>query len=352
MVEEALRLDRVSVRQEGITLLDSFSMRLFKSEILGLIPVNAQGLDELVNLVKSNSPVHYGYVWLSEHLVNDYRRPRKPENPVFILDAKGSLIDTMSVAENVFVVRDRMKKFLINRRVLNEQFTRLSTEVGLEIDPEAEAGTLSFFERKAVELIKALVLGTRIVVIRDLSNAASPDDLKGLMRIVRFYREKKKQTFLYICNDSEEAFSWCDRCVLMENGRIIKTLYSEQMTPEFLSRFPQGFQRYVNPGSLADDSETGGSQNPVFQISRLSFRTIRDLSLSLSGGECLVLMDLDHTLHESLTELLKGRSADESVTLEGQPFSRGREKMAFLDENPVRTSLFRDMSYLDNLCFP
>ena len=71
MREEMLRMERVTYKSQGETGLYNFSMTIWAGEILGLIPVNNYGLETLLLLLKQNLPLHYGYVYYHEKLIND-----------------------------------------------------------------------------------------------------------------------------------------------------------------------------------------------------------------------------------------------------------------------------------------
>ena len=43
MREEILRMERVTYREQGVALLENFSMTIWAGEILGLVPVNHLG---------------------------------------------------------------------------------------------------------------------------------------------------------------------------------------------------------------------------------------------------------------------------------------------------------------------
>ena len=44
MREEILRMERVTYREQGVALLENFSMTIWAGEILGLVPINHLGL--------------------------------------------------------------------------------------------------------------------------------------------------------------------------------------------------------------------------------------------------------------------------------------------------------------------
>ena len=50
MREETLRMERVTYREQGVTQLENFSMSIWASEIMGLMPVNRHGISALIKL--------------------------------------------------------------------------------------------------------------------------------------------------------------------------------------------------------------------------------------------------------------------------------------------------------------
>jgi ribose transport system ATP-binding protein len=353
MRDELLHLDRITLVVEGIRLLDSLSMHLFTGEILGLVPVNAQGLEELLDLIRRNNPIHYGYIWFAEKLVNDYRKSWRTTNPVAVLEKQTRLIGTMSVADNIFVIRGGMRKYLINDRMLAEQLRLLSANLEIEIPAETAVDRLPLLTRWIVELMKAVVSGAKLIIVRDISNIASPLDLSQIHKVIRHYASQGL-SFLYVCNHHEEVFSLCDRAVLLVDGRIVKTLLPNQMNDVVMRHFSASFTR-----SISNAPHNGVTPlrrmttKPVLQLRQVVERTIRELTFSVYPGECVVLLDHDNSLLIPFASLIRERRTPEagSLTIDGKPFRKAGRIFAVIDEKPTRSTLFADLSYLDNLCF-
>ncbi len=352
MKKELLRLDRITINREGVPLLNSLVMRIFEGEILGLIPVNVQGLEELIEVIRRNRSIHYGYVRFSYKLVNDYRNSRITANPVYVIGDRTSLIDSMSVAENVFVVRGNTKQYFIKRKILNDQFLRIAEELNLNIYPDAPVDALSFFEKRAVELVKAVVSGAQLIIFRDISNSAGPSDLPKIQRLIRHYA-RRGVTSLYICNHHQEVFGFCDRCVLLENGAIIKNLYRDQMNEKIITRFPQGFFRDLSLREFETSAVGKSDVKPVFYTENLKEQSIDGVSISLEPGECAVIMDLDNFLYTPMASLFRNRRNPEggSIKIAGADINQAGRQLAFLDLRPIDTALFHHLSYMDNLWF-
>ena len=92
MKNEILRLERVTVIRDEVTLLDNFNLHIFQGEIMGLVCINANGKEPLIQLISQNLPIHYGRVYFNEVLVNNYRHSPMTMNKVAVIEQKSSCL--------------------------------------------------------------------------------------------------------------------------------------------------------------------------------------------------------------------------------------------------------------------
>ena len=98
MRNEVLRMEKVTLRERGVTQLDNLNLHIFEGEILGLVPIDTHGLTALCDLLRENLPLHYGYVFYREKLINTWRSPQPHYNRISIIQAKSCLVDGLTVA--------------------------------------------------------------------------------------------------------------------------------------------------------------------------------------------------------------------------------------------------------------
>lgn len=101
MKNEIMRMDRVTLIEDEVTLLDDFNLHIFQGEIMGLVCINSDGQDALVNLICQNIPIHYGYIYFDEKLVNSYRHSSMEPNRVSVIEEKSHMAEALSVADNI-----------------------------------------------------------------------------------------------------------------------------------------------------------------------------------------------------------------------------------------------------------
>ncbi|HBG76524.1 MAG TPA: sugar ABC transporter ATP-binding protein [Clostridiales bacterium] len=349
MKQEVLRMDRVTRIVDGVTRLNRFSMHIFQGEIMGLLPMNDQGKDELVLLLQKNLPLHYGFVYLEEKLVNSYQKSPMTENAISVIDRQNRLIDDLTVADNIFVLRRGFKKYWIRPRILQDQLERCTREIGVSIPADALVKDLPVYERCVAELLRAVLAGMKLVVVRDISNILSESDLKHFHKLMH-HCTRKGFSFLYICAHHEEAFPFCDRISVMEEGSVVLTMDQPFSSDEAIWYRALDFRRPAVPVSRPVSM-------PVLCMDRVCTDAIHSLSFSVWPGECVVILDRSNTILGDIMSLMNRESKPKkgNILVNGAPCGphlrpEPGQELGFIPEDPVHAMLFPGMSVLDNLC--
>lgn len=349
MKKEALRLERVTLLNEETPLLDQCSFHLFEGEILGLVGIDAYGREALMQLLCKNTPIDFGYIYLNEKLVNSYRHSDDSENRVSIIQEESKLINSLSVADNVFVLRPGFKAHWIHSRMLEKQFQLLIEDLPIRLDGKRYASGLTNFERCMVEFLRAIVMRAQVIVLRDISNFISAEELEQFKNVVQYFAQQGF-SIIYICNHHQDAFSICKRICLMENGRIIKVLDHDSFAEETIDAFTLDFRRL--PSSTSPSAEKG-----ICEFKEVLTNQLQRISFSIESGECLVLLDLSNTALNDIFALLNGAMTPEAgkINWHGVNFFKQRknniEKIAYISDQPTQSMLFPEMTPLENLCF-
>lgn len=351
MRNEVIRLDKVTQIVDGVTLLGDMNLQIFQGEIMGLLCINAYGQEALIQLLSQNVPIHYGYVYFQEQLVNSYKRSSMSLNRVSIIEKRSRLIEDLTMADNIFVLRRGFKKFLIDPKTLKAQLELFTKDLDINIDGGELVANLTFFEKFVTELLKAVITGVKLVVLRDISNFVGAADLVKIQGLLRHYAAQGF-SFLYICNHHEELFKICDRIALMENGKIVKVLSKNSFQDELILHYTLDFCR-TPPPTLSKSKRNG-----VLKLEGVVTDNIKDMSVTVEKGECVVFLDISNTVLTDMMELMTGDLVPDEgkLLLDGEDFLKNTRQLGkslcFIKENPIQSMLLPEMSYIDNLCFP
>ena len=349
MKTEILRMEDVFATSHGVRLLDGFRMYLFMGETLGLIINNAYKRSLVVDVLCGSREVDLGRIYYHDQQVDPEEYTVLSRRRVACVGGKSFLIQDMSVAENIFVIRSRFKKFYIRRRTLNRQAAILLKPFSVDASPSTPVKSLTITQRVQIELIKASSTGARIIILYDLSRFLSAADMEVVFETVH----KLKQdgiAFLLVDTYLDVLFQYTDRMLVMDSGRMIrafeKDMYDEKTVEAVL----------LGGGGQASAGESHAFTPQVLEINHLTTDALRDISLTLHKGEAVSLLDMDDSTNAALLGALTGEAAYEgSLMLEGKAYRPRslnhalKSGVCVISENPTETMLFPHLSALENL---
>ena len=352
MRREILRLTYVTVESEGEVLLDNIILCLFQGEIMGLLAAEAKGKEELISLIRQNSDISYGRIYYNNELKNSFDYSDKSYNKVYIIDQKGGLVPDLTVTDNIFVLRRGFKKYLIRKKVLREQLKRKLKDMHLEINVFKPINRLTPLERCLIELIKAEISNCAVIILTDLSNFLSPLELSKFQDIIRKYCTMG-YSFIYVGNHHEELFRICDRVALLKGGRIVKLYEKREMTDSNIRPF------IANSFGETSIKRPSLKEKNILEFRNVATNSLSNMSFSIKKGECVVLLDMNNTSLEDIRGLiLEGKEIIKGeVILNKSPYTSimSRKfldyKVAVIEDNPTKTMIFKEMTYLENLTF-
>lgn len=350
MREELLRMENIIMEAGGERYLDNLNFHVSSGEIMGLIASGSKGLDQLIELICHNVPIQFGRVYYLEKLVNRYSYSDGSANRVYVIEETGGLIDSLSVADNIFVLRKGFRKYVINAKVLNNQALRLMEDMGVCIPPDQKAAALNSFERCVVELLKARMMGCRLIIFKHPANFLGQMHLQEFHRIIRVCCEKGI-SFIYIGNHHQDIFKIARRVSLFSDGRIKKVFEPGEMTDAAI--LP-----YIISYDLPDSGIRIPEDEIILRIKNFSAGRSPMADVEMRKGECLTLLDPENYVIGGLGKALAGRSADwtGTITLDGKSIRAGafqplKAGLAVIPDDPTETYLFPDMDYMENLTF-
>ena len=339
------RMERVTYRENGIECLTDCNLQIFSGEILGLIPLNSNGLSSLLDVMTQNLPLEFGFVFLREKKINSWHYPHPRHNPVGLIQSKSQLVEGLSLAENVFVLRRGFRSRFIQSRLLRDQLQPFFEKIDVDIPPESYPENLGIFQRIIVELIRAIVAGYHLIILYDVSTFLNEKELESLHRVLRQCAQEG-YSFLYIGSQPEDLYGIADRISVFSNGCILKTVEEKDSLQEILDN--TRIQEEI-PDSY-NNSESDGAA--ILRVENLALGNMEALSFQLHPGECIAVQDVDNRNNNLLIQILLGEHMPDSgkIWLHDQPFSPGgNRELAIIQEQPTKTMLFPELSYFDNL---
>ncbi len=352
MRREILRLEHLLFQEGIVPVLNYLSMQIFQGEIYGVLCLEQPGIDKMIELICWNKPIQSGQVFFDEKLVNRAGYCDNSRNRVAVIGRQCKLVDELSLADNLFVIRAGYKRFIVPERVIERETKRLFSDFDISLSPSALVKELGNYERIVAEIMRAVIVGEKLIILWEISDLLSHDELLKFHELIRRLA-RSGHTFLYIYSHHEVLWPASDRMAVFKGGGIAKVIHDAKTAREHVvrafGRFAYEQMMKLSPG----ESEDFMKLQPVLTLSRVSTERIKGISFFLRPGENVVLLDQSNTILEELVRILSGAEK----AYEGQIEPSGiigdkRRRIVVIARDPINSTLFPEMSFIDNLCFP
>ena len=214
--------------------------------------------------------------------------------------------------------------------------------------------SLSFQDRKLVEIAKVILKKPKILVIDETSTALSHDGRQIMYGIMKKMK-KEGGSVLFISHDLEEIMEVCDTLTVLRDGNLIRTFAKEEFDEELIRTSMIG--REIEGDYYRPDFSCSFLDEEAIVVKNLCFKDkLKDVSLTLHCGEILGIGGLaDCGMHE-LGEAMFGALKPESgavISPKGRqiksPHNAMTDKIGYVSKDRDRKSLCLEASIKDNI---
>ena len=131
-----------------------------------------------------------------------------------------SLVDALTVWENVVLGEStRLDPAAARARV-----AEIGEHYGLEMDPDAQVGTLTAGQRQRVEIVKCLRRDPAIVVFDEPTSVLTPAESEQLFTVLRRVVAEEGRTVALVSHKLDEVLRAADVITIMRQGRVVEHL--------------------------------------------------------------------------------------------------------------------------------
>lgn len=215
-------------------ILDHVDLTIHKGDFITVLGGNGAGKSTLFNSITGSHTVTSGRLELNGKNVTRYSEEKRAGfiGRVF-QDPKMGTAPRMTVAENLLLAlkRGRKRPFLPRKLKENrEYFKKLCASVGngLENHLDTPTGHLSGGQRQSLSLLMTTLTEPDLLLLDEHTAALDPKTSKRLMMLTNKMIEEKQLTCMMITHRMEDALTYGNRLILMENGKIKLDLNKEE----------------------------------------------------------------------------------------------------------------------------
>lgn len=215
-----LKMEGVSKIFPGVKALDNINITAYKGEVTALMGENGAGKSTLMKILSGVYQKDEGKIFIEGEEAHIKNIKSAEEYGVTIIHQEMSLINNLTIAENIFLGNEKFNKFTkkINKKLLVERSILFLDQIGCNLDPNKLVSSINVGEKQMVEIAKALTKNARIIIMDEPTTALTKIETQNLFKVIENLK-KKGIAIIYISHRMEEIFTICDRVEVLRDGK-------------------------------------------------------------------------------------------------------------------------------------
>ena len=284
MGEVILTMKDIDKSFVGVHALKNACLELKKGEVHALMGENGAGKSTLMKILTGIYSKDSGTIVYEGRQV-EFKSPREAQDAgIVIVHQELNMMNHLTVAQNIFIGKEKMNGKLINDRRMVEEAEKLFGLLNIRIDPRETMGRLTVGRQQMCEIAKAISTDAKIIVFDEPTAALTDSEISELFKIIRDLRAKDIG-IVYISHRMDEINQITDRVTVMRDGEYVGTLTTKDSTKDDIIQMMVGRTVYEEPKSF---SNVKPDAPVVLKVEHLNVgKTVKDVSFELRKGEIL-----------------------------------------------------------------
>ena len=359
-----IKLKNISKSFFGVTVLKDISVEIYPNEVHALLGENGAGKSTLMKILSGNYIPDSGEIEIKGKIIKKFTPAEAKKLGVCIIHQELSVIDELSIAENIYIGILPSKKGIVDYKKLEIGSKEILSKIGLELDINTPLKYLTTAQKQMIEIAKALALKSDLIIMDEPTTSLTSKEISKLFEVIEMLKAQNKY-IVYISHRLEEIKQIGDRITVLRDGIKIISEVLNKNSEEELDKQMDKMVTYMVGREIVDDKilskyEIDYTNKPVFtakNITRKDYKVI-DINIDIYPNEILGIAGL---VGSGRTEFLESIYGLSPITEKGKIYLYGNEVkikspydaiklgMAFLSENRRESGIFQNFAVLQNI---
>lgn len=293
-----LQMKGISKIFPGVKALDSVDFEVRKGEVHVLIGENGAGKSTLMRVLAGIISKDSGEIRIDGKPVEIHSISEAQALGISIIHQELNVLEDRNIAQNIFLGREPVKNSfgMVDVQKMMESSRALLKRLGVDLNPKCMMRDLSVAQQQMVEVVKALSIKTRILIMDEPTSSLTKDEIDRLFTIVRSLKSEGI-SIIYISHRMEEIFEIGDRFTVMRDGKYVGSGFVRETNMNDLVTMMVG--RKIDNLYGRTSHEVGEEALRTEKLTGLRFRNV---SIHVHCGE---IVGLGGLVGAGRTELVK-----------------------------------------------
>ncbi|MCG8483281.1 MAG: sugar ABC transporter ATP-binding protein [Clostridia bacterium] len=357
MSEYILEMKNICKSFATVPVLDHVNLQIKPGEVHALMGENGAGKSTLMKILMGIYSANSGDVLINGEKVI-FKNPKEAMHyGISMIHQELNPILDMEVSENVFVGREIRKMnagafSVVDKKQMRKECAELFDALSIPIQPTELMRNLSVAQTQLVEIVKAISLSSKIIIMDEPTSAITDHEVEVLFQQIEVLKSQNVAV-IYISHKMDEIFDIADRITVLRDGGYIGTDHKENMSKDKLIKMMVGREiTEAFPKVKVDIDEE------ALSVKNLSYgNKFQNVSFSVRRGEILGIAGLVGAGRSEVVETLFGmnKATSGEVLINGtkkeihKPLDAIRNKIALITEDRKFTGLNLEATVEENI---
>ncbi len=219
MDEYVVELRNIAMRFDGVQALDDVNFNLKKGEIRGLVGKNGAGKSTLMKIIEGVYTQTSGNILFNGTEISRSISIRQREKIVSMIFQEYSLAEELTVAQNIFLNFEPVKNGMIKDGECVKKVKEFFGGLGIGIDPLAKVRDLSTGDMQLVEIAKAVIRNTSVILMDEPTAAL---DAMATQKFFDFIIKLKGKGYSIVISSHHlnDIMEICDSVTVLRDGKV------------------------------------------------------------------------------------------------------------------------------------
>ena len=353
-----IELRGITKRFGPVVANSDVNLSIKAGEVLGLLGENGAGKSTLMNILSGLYRADEGEILIDGKPVHFRDAKDAIRAGIGMVHQHFMLVPVFTVAENVVLGVEPTRAFdYLDLAAARAQVRTISSEHGLEVDPDALIEEMPVGLQQRVEIIKVLFRSADVLIFDEPTAVLTPQEVAEFFGIVRSLRDAGK-ALVFITHKLREVLEVADRINVLRAGRIVGSADPGTATEADLAEMMVG--RSVR---FHIDKKPAEGKEPVLAVRDLTAFNERGevavaaVDLTVHANEVVGIAGVQGNGQTELVEVLAGlrRATGGTVSLNGEDITRAsarqrhRKGIAHIPEDRRRSGMVSEFTVAENM---
>ena len=351
-----VEVKNIHKRFGGVQALTNVEFILKSGEIHALLGENGAGKSTLIKIICGAFTKDSGQIIIKDKEVKHLNPTLARKMGISTVFQELSLVDELTVEENIFLGKEPLKKLpIINRNERSVKAREILDYVGSNVGTKTKVKNLGAAQQQLVEIAKALSTNPEIIIMDEPTDKLYGKEQEQLFKLLKKLRNDGKG-IIYISHKIEELPIIADRVTVLRDGYNINTYNINETTQDELINNMVGRE-------LKDmfPKEEAFTDEEVFRVEDLSYGSfLEDINFNVRKGEIVGIGGLVGSGRTLLAQNLAGilKPTCGKMFLEGKEINANTPNKAIsqgivlMPEDRKASGLIMLMSVFNNIVLP